>query len=269
MRRRRRIVPLAAFILGSIALVSVYLFVFPGRREPLSGTPYTLVIQPNVSTQSVELVKRGLEIADRYLMERLGRTITTSIDVRLSGFTPCAPSEPILKLAGSGHSDARRLCLNTRSTVWKSAAAGDPWIPLAAIARDHFHVLQGQTGCLPSQGRKEYDWLTEGSAVFVGWRAVIEAGMVSEERTEELLNRLLTSRGALSRLRTYEKDATGDAASTLAYNAFQMLIARSSLGSYMDFCTRVGSGENWRAAFTQAFGLTVDEFYLAFESSRR
>ena len=48
-----------------------------------------------------------------------------------------------------------------------------------------------------------------------------------------------------------------------------MLIGRVGLSSYTDFCMRVGSGENWRAAFTQEFGLTVDEFYLAFESSRR
>ncbi|HEU4798186.1 MAG TPA: hypothetical protein VFT63_04610 [bacterium] len=269
MRKRRRILPLAVFILLGIALVSVYLFVFPARREPMAGTPYTLVIQPNVSSHSVELVKRGLEIADHYLGERLGRTITAPIDVRLSGFTPCTAVEPIPQLAATGSADARRLCINTRSRVWRSATADRRWIPLAVVAHEHFHVLQGQIGCLPPRGRTELAWLTEGSAVYVGWRSVIEADEVSAERAEELFNRLLTSRGALPRLRTYERKIEGDAAYTLAYNAFQMLIGRGSLSSYMDFCARVGSGENWRAAFTQAFGLTVDQFYGAFESSRR
>jgi len=268
MRRRGWIVPVAAFILAVIALFSVYVFVFPGRREPLAGSPYTLIIQPNVSTESVDLAKRGLLIANDYLIKRLGRTITTPIDVRLSGFTPCTPFEPIPQLAAAGYADARRLCINTRSRVWKSAAA-NPWIPLALVAHEHFHVLQSQIGCLPPRARKEYAWLTEGSAVYVGWRTVIEADEVSAERAEELFNRLLTSRGALPRLTTYEREIEGDAAYTLAYNAFQILIARGGLSSYMDFCTRVASGENWRAAFAQAFGLTVDQFYAAFESSRR
>ena len=46
-----------------------------------------------------------------------------------------------------------------------------------------------------------------------------------------------------------------------------MLAANGPL-ALRTWCARVGSGEDWRSAFTAAFGQTPDAFYAAFEDFR-
>jgi hypothetical protein len=45
-------------VVGVLLVISMYLFVFVGQREVLAGTPYTLVVQPGVPPESVQLVER-------------------------------------------------------------------------------------------------------------------------------------------------------------------------------------------------------------------
>lgn len=65
-----------------------------------------------------------------------------------------------------------RLCLDQR-------VPRDRLIGLSSIAHEHIHNLQGQLGCLPGPDDHEYAWWVEGSATYVGWHTLVEAGMTS------------------------------------------------------------------------------------------
>lgn len=250
-----------------LLLVPVYLFVFFGRRVPLPNTPYVLVIQPGVSAQSVDLVMTGLEGADQFLVAMMGRTVIEKTEVRVSNFTPCSPLTPLPQFAATAEVVGNRLCINTRSGVWQQALNQNPAIALSVIAHEHYHVLQHQLGCLRAWN-KEYEWLIEGGAAYLGWETVITSGELDREWVDTLLTKMRTSDDP-GPLAAYERTIGGDASYSLAYQAVQQLITKTgSLVSLNDFCTRVGHGKPWREAFADTFGITVEEFYTDFEASR-
>lgn len=85
-------------------------------------------------------------------------------EVRIANFTPCSPLKQIPSLVATAQVLGDRLCVNTRSGVWKQALQDNSGIALAVIAHEHYHVWQHQLGCLSPPWNKEYDWLIEGGA---------------------------------------------------------------------------------------------------------
>jgi hypothetical protein len=267
--RQRQRKPLLRSSLLVLILVAVYLFVFVGYRRAIPNTPYVLVIQPGVSDQSVRLVIVGLDLADRYLVAVIGRTISAPTEVRIANFTPCSPLKPIPQLAATAQVLGNRLCVNTRSAVWQQALQDNPGIALAVIAHEHYHVWQQQLGCLSPPWNKEYDWLIEGAATYVGWETAITYGHLSRSWVDELVQDMQRSERRPGTLASYEGGVAGDASYSLAYQAVQQLTQKTgSMSSLNDFCSRVGQGVPWHSAFEQAFGVTPEAFYQAFETSR-
>lgn len=267
--RPRHQKPILRYSLVSLILVAVYLFVFVGRCTTIPNTPYRLVTQPGVSDQSVQLVVVGLALADQYLVTMTGHTVSAPTEVRIANFTPCSPLEPIPQFAATAQVLGNRLCVNTRSRVWQQALQANHGIALAVIAHEHYHVWQQQRGCLSPPWQKEYDWLLEGSASYVGWETAIASGYLQRPWVDTLLDHMRQSDQQLGTLASYEGGVAGDASYSLAYQAVQQLIqTRGSLRSFDDFCTRVGHGEAWQSAFEQAFGMTLEAFYHTFEAQR-
>ena len=54
----------------------------------------------------------------------------------------------------------------------------------------------------------------------------------------------------------------------VSYLAVDRLLAPKGLVAIRDWCTRVGTGQEWHAAFAAAFGETTDTFYSRFEVFR-
>jgi hypothetical protein len=261
--------PLLRYSLLVLILVAAYLFVFVGRRMTIPNTPYVFVIQPGVSEESVQLVSLGLNLADQYLVAMTGRTVSAATEVRIANFTPCSPLKPIPPLAATAQVLGNRLCVNTRNGVWQQALQANPGIALAVIAHEHYHVWQHQLGCLSPPWNKQYDWLIEGAASYVGWETAISSGHLSRTWVDTLLQDMRRSNPQLGTLKSYERGVAGDASYSLAYQAMQQLIQKTgSLSSFNDFCTRVGQGESWQRAFEQTFGMTPETFYSAFEAAR-
>jgi hypothetical protein len=267
--RQRYQKPLLRYSLLVLILVAAYLFVFVGRRTTIPNTPYVLVIQPGVSDKSVQLVIVGLELSDQYLVAMTGRTVSAPTEVRIANFTPCSPLKPIPQLAATAQVLGNRLCVNTHSGVWRQALQDNPGIALAVIAHEHYHVWQQQLGCLSPPWNKEYDWLIEGGASYVGWETAITSGHLSRSWVDNLLQNMRRSDPQLGTLASYEGGVAGDASYSLAYQAVQQLIQKSgSLSSSNDFCERVGQGESWHRAFERTFGMTPEAFYSTFETAR-
>ena len=69
-------------------------------------------------------------------------------------------------------------------------------------------------------------------------------------------------------LEGYERGISGDPAYALAERAVAQLVARSGEPSLIHFCRAVGRGQPWREAFLTSFGVSVPDFYRAFERGR-
>jgi hypothetical protein len=70
-------------------------------------------------------------------------------------------------------------------------------------------------------------------------------------------------------LRSLESSWPADANPfAVGYLAVDRLLAEPSPTALRTFCSRVGTGEAWTAAFSAAFGTDVDSFYARFEAYR-
>ncbi len=267
--RTRRWRTLGLGVVGVLVLIVLYLFVFIGRREVLAGTPYTLVVQPGIPQESVQLVKTGLERADQFFLDTTGTPFTDTITVRVASFQPCSPLEPVPPLAATANVVGKRMCVNTSNGVWRQAMRGEPGIMMSVMAHEHYHSMHEQLGCLPSPWHKEYDWWIEGSAAYIGWETDIASGDLDRAWVDALLNDMRADPD-LGPLSSYERGVDGDPSYALGYQAVEQLVERTgSIGSLNDFCRSVGQSTPWQTAFAETFGIELNDFYAAFEASRQ
>lgn len=272
MTHRRRLIIVAAIIfLVTLGFSGIYLWqnlVFTGETRAIPGTPHHFLIQAGVSENDLALVGEGIRLADLYFTAQLAATLSNPIEVRMARTTPCVPFEPL----GSGSTavaDKEKLCVDTLSYAWTKIVPQDRLVGLSIIAHEHFHNLQGQTGCLPGPNDHEYAWWVEGSATYIGWHTLVEAGLMTEAQVMDVMHKWGGFSSDLGTLASYEKHISGDPAYALAYRAIDELVQRTGSPALLyQFCQIVGQGQNWRMAFEAAYGISVADFYTQFEQSR-
>ncbi|MBC8170025.1 MAG: hypothetical protein H7X77_00065 [Anaerolineae bacterium] len=270
--RRRRLL-IGTGVVGLVVLVigGIYLWqnlVFNGEVRPIPGTPYHLVIQSGVPETDLALVTEGLMLADRYFTAQLGVKVAKPVEVRMARTTPCIPFTSMIS-SSTAIADEAEICVNTMSYAWTKIIPQNRRVGLSIIAHENFHNLQGQLGCLPGPNDHEYAWWVEGSATYVGWHTLIEAGMITEAEVVEVMREWGGFDNNLQPLSSYDERIPGDPEYALAYRAIADLIERAGTpASLNQFCDQVGQGKNWRVAFEDVYKIAVDDFYSTFEQQR-
>jgi hypothetical protein len=182
--------------------------------------------------------------------------------------TPCIPFVP-LATGPTAVADKESICVNTAGYTWTQVMPNDHLVGLSIIAHEHYHNWQAQLNCLPGPNDHEYAWWVEGSATYVGWHTLVEAGMMSEGDVVERMHQWGGFSDTLEPLASYEKHISGDAAYALAYRAIADLVKRGGgEDSLTRFCTQVGRGIAWRTAFEEAYQIATGDFYAQFEQQR-
>lgn len=268
---RRRIVLLTIPVLNVLLIVAgIYLFqtyLFFGETRPIPNTPHRFLIQSGVTEADLVPVEQGITLANQYFLTHFGAALPNPIEVRMARSTRCAPSIPL----GSGSTavaDEEMMCIDTTGYVWTQILPHEPLVGISIIAHEHFHNLQGQLGCLPGPNDHEYAWWVEGSATFVGWHTLIDAGLVTEADVLETMHKWGGFDDDLELLASYERSIRGDPEYALAYRAIADLVERSGEASLYTFCQQIGQGTNWHSAFESAYGVSVEDFYAVFENQR-
>ena len=135
------------------------------------------------------------------------------------------------------------------------------------LAHEYFHVLQGREGPIPVTGNVWPDWVVEGSAVYAAALVSDARGRIPFDGWRERV-RIIWS--ALAR--PLPRDAyslTDPSHSSLftyqvGFLATDWLVEQNGPEAILAFF-RLGAHE---AAFEQAFGMTLDQFELAFDAHR-
>ncbi len=146
------------------------------------------------------------------------------------------------------------------------------------FAHEYFHhFLQATTApghLLPDYGEGYSDhgpwWLTEGAAVYGEMLYEVASGSASyDDQFEWRRHDAQHSARTLAELETHgyfnEDTAAGYA---LGFLAVDWLVQNSSEGALLDFYELLLEHDTWQAAFENAFGITVGEFYESFEEHR-
>ena len=244
---------------------------FPAEEEEFGEAPFVLRYQDGVPGAEVELVQAGLTGMEDYLRTDVGRgAVEGTVQVRLSWSQGCRPllGPDSVSTAWADGSDF--LCLNAAHPSWRWLVERDASYPAFVAAHEHVHNWQAELGCFVDSGEHEWQWLFEGMANELAYRALVKSGSVPPREAEEAIwafGGLASDNGTL---RDYEQESDG---AGNAYGLFQLgarEAARSAgtPASFGEFCLAVAGGQPWREAFADSFELSTDELYERVETLR-
>jgi hypothetical protein len=228
-----------------------------------SPTPPTVryTFPDSVPTDQRNSIQQGIDIALAYISVKISplRQDVTVV-ARVSG--DCMYTANAL-----GHT----INVCAASSVWKGSTSHQR---SKILVHELFHVIQGELGAftlLPA-------WLFEGSAEYVGYSAIIEHGMISLDRAKREIGiggglRNLKMQSTLQSLETNAawleaNQVRREPTFALGYAAVDLLVSNSGLQSIRTFFSALKPGRDWKTAFAEAFGLTVDAFYQKVASLR-
>lgn len=160
----------------------------------------------------------------------------------------------------------------TTNVAWASppAAAPDTWTPdterTELAAHEYIHLWQydvGGTSCMLGPR-----WISEGMAESFAYRSLVAAGKIPQANMDTFTKRQLRN-ATYASLQSLESTWPASANPfAVAYLAVDRLLAVPSPLAIRSFCSRVGAGQEWHAAFAAAFGTDVASFYSRFEAYR-
>ena len=112
-------------------------------------------------------------------------------------------------------------------------------------------------------------WMTEGAAVYGEKLYVVSSGVAhyDDERNRELRQARSSTR-ALADLETADKFFDEPGGYSLSFLAVEWLVQHSSVEALVNYYKMLPQHDTWQAAFENAFGIALDEFYDSFEEYR-
>jgi hypothetical protein len=223
----------------------------------ISVTPGQILfeVSPLVSAEDDALIRRAMDDALGYFAVTFGWTPTNRITVRA---VP-ASTGPTARTTES------TIQISVRTPTWTSASATSK---RQIVTHEFFHSLQLSTGW---QGSPV--WLVEGTAEYVGFRAVIiDPGIQSLEQVRscrrQSVNASLVPVPPVAELEG-DRFYTGTHTTyDLGFLAAEDALAGKPLSTLFTFGPLV-QFPNWQRAFETVFWRSVGEFYRTFEEARR
>lgn len=223
----------------------------------IRGMSGTIAVDPAATPQDIDLATTGIVATARYFRNRLGVTLRQPVEMRLTTPAQCQPES-----RSTGNATATKLCVWIGSPTWQKLKAR-PIDAVALAAHEHVHNFQGQLGCLPPD-KREYRWFTEGMAVHVSWRALIDAKLATEGDYQDWRARYAVGGAPLLSLGAYAARVPGDRAYDLSAQAVAQLAGKGGgEAALIRFC-RTASAD-WHRAFATVFGESVEQFIARFD----
>jgi hypothetical protein len=233
---------------------------------PTPGSPagVTYAIGDRVNAADIAEVHEGVTRAGAYLAANAGgdRANRVTVNVRVGDGAErycCLTIGPSFEIV-------------TSNLAWSAppAAAPDTWTPSTErkelAAHEYVHLWQyamGGSACMIGPR-----WLSEGMAESLAYRSLVSAGVIPAANMDVFTTRQLRNARYVT-LRSLETEWPADANPfAVGYLAVDRMLAANGPLALRTWCARVGRGEDWRSAFTGAFGQTPDAFYASFEVFR-
>jgi hypothetical protein len=235
------------------------LFVGTVQPNPVAAEDIRFYVGSSIDAQDAMYIREGIRLGQDYVHDQLGADVETPTIVN------AVPAAPRGNIDLVGMSTSHALVLYTGSDGWLRAA---PFDRVHVVVHEYMHVVQQE---LAGERTDAPLWIDEGSAEYVGFQTVIDAGLVSASDVESYNAANVVFGPNLPPLSDVERAVDYQSQPSnvygLAYLAVKQLVADrpSSLRRYYE---RLGRGDTWRAAFQSAFRINPRDFYDAFEASR-
>jgi hypothetical protein len=262
---------------AGLALVAVALGVsgwwfsrFPARSETLGRPPFALEVQRGVPATEVVQIRAGLLAIDDYLRSAVGVGVQGPVQVRVSWSNGCRLFLGPQSVSTAWVDGDDFICLNAAHRRWRSTTEAHVYNPAYVAAHEHVHNLQAQLGCFREGGAHEWQWLFEGMASELAYRALVVAGLLTEADAALAVWEYRGLQDDNGTLADYEQ-SSDDAGNNYGLFHLGARAAAREAGtpkSFAHFCRTAGAGLPWRTAFHESFGIPVEDLYAAVEAER-
>ena len=226
----------------------------------------TFRIDAGVNAKDIALVHQGVQHASGYLETFVGgtRRKPSIVQVMVTDQT-----QPYCCLTLG---DSYKIVTSNIAWTDPPAAAADTWTAdterTELAAHEYIHLWQYALGGSVCMGGRA-TWIAEGMAESFAYRSLIADGLIPAANLDTFTKRQLVTASNHATLQSLESSFPANAKPyAVSYLAVDRLLAPKGLSTIRDWCTRVGSGQEWHQAFAAAFGETTDAFYTRFEAFR-
>jgi hypothetical protein len=225
---------------------------------------FTFTFPAGTQIADPDLIKNAVIAQAAYFQTVFGRTITQATTISGS-----------LTAAGCANQGSSAFTGQRTMTI---CVGNGGWTVHSALNRqkiimhETFHLLQFEmqwTGS-PTQNSGAH-WLVEGTAEFMGWRGVANAGAIAYDAAKNCMvaqaNAQLPPSATLGGMET----AAGfgvPGAYQFSMLASDQLVAGTSFSSLMTYGTALAANTPWATAFQSAWGQSSAAFYAQFPAYR-
>ena len=242
----------------------------PDGTMPIPTPPdpvgVTFRIDAGVDAKDIALVHQGVQHASGYLEKFVGgtRRKPSVVQVMVTDST-----QPYCCLTLG---DSFKIVTSNMAWTDPPAAAPDTWTAdterAELAAHEYVHLWQYAVGGSVCMGGRA-TWIAEGMAESFAYRSLIADGLIPAANLDTFTKRQLVTAPNHATLQSLETSFPANARPyAVSYLAVDRLLAPKGLATIRDWCTRVGSGQEWHQAFAAAFGESTDAFYARFEAFR-
>ncbi|MDP3733453.1 MAG: hypothetical protein Q8Q91_02815, partial [Candidatus Daviesbacteria bacterium] len=115
-------------------------------------------------------------------------------------------------------------------------------------------------------------WFLEGEAEWFSYKAMEESGNLpfSFDAKKIIMMQFQGGEGNFNQLSSYEEGTTTDVS---LYGLFALavdyLVEKTNVKALDSYCANIGKGQDLPTAFQNAFGISLEKFYLDFEAYRK
>jgi len=216
-------------------------------------------IGPTIAADDAMFIREGVRLGQDYVEDELRAEIETPTIIN------AVPAEPRNGADLVGLSTSHALVVFTGSRGWEETA---PFDRVHVVVHEYMHVVQQELG---GERQDAPLWLDEGIAEYVGFQAVIEAGLVEQAAVDDYNALLIMLDVPLPPLDELERPIDFQSQPSSVYG-LSYLAVKQLVGDRPEAITRyyerLRSGGNWRSAFQSAFRINPRAFYREFETAR-
>lgn len=258
-----------------VALISVALIF--STIVARAADDFIFDIADNVPSKQVELIKRGLEIAQDYLDANFGGGVPAAVRATIT-VKVVATGKGNQEDGGGGgaatglDASGMRPFFDVAHPQWAQNTQGRGWTreseQLATVVHEYTHGWASTLGGLTMFSQPLGNWMNEGIAAYVGFSAIVDLGKMSRRNVDKfMINSIVQKDGeGAYPLTAYSTSQSPLWAGHIGYLAIEWLVDSAPSGprSLRILNEEIGKGRSSNKAFATAFGLEASSFYEQF-----
>jgi hypothetical protein len=228
---------------------------------------FTFTFDPGTQLSDQDLIRNAVTSANSFFQSTFGRSVTQPTTINISA-SAAGCADP----GSSAFTGQRSMTICGANRGW---TVHNSLNRQKIVMHESFHLVQFEMRWLgtPNPDATSAHWIDEGTAEFVGWKSVANAGLISYDAARACMVAQAAPAPSSQTLSGMETGpGFGGAGAGVPYQlsmiGIDQLVTPKGMASLMAYGTAVAGGTSWPTAFQNVFGTSTSAFYAQYPSYR-